>query len=125
QGGPFGQSVLHPPDLYTPQSRRLFVCQSDLRAPIPVAFEQGSRQQNALSFPLHSSVPPVTTAFRSSFPFVSLLWSSASGAGPKINFTLKEKLTWQTNHNPSRLSELAVFRPLSGKTTQTKAPSTT
>ena len=69
---------------------------------------------------------PSRRPFRSSFPFVSLLWSSASGAGPKINFTLKEKLSWQTtNHNPSRLSELAVFRPLSGKTTQTKAPSTT
>jgi hypothetical protein len=37
----------------------------------------------------------------SSFLFVSLTWSSASGAGPKFNFTLKEKLTWQiTNHNP-------------------------
>src|SRR5439155_24541868 len=33
---------------------------------------------------------------RSSLSFVSLIWSSAAVAGPKINFTLKEKLTWQT-----------------------------
>jgi hypothetical protein len=38
------------------------VCQSALPAPVPVAREQGSRQQNALSFPLQSLAPPVTTA---------------------------------------------------------------
>src|SRR2546429_97325 len=45
--------------------------------------------------------------------------------GPKINFTLKEKIKWQTNHNPLRLSEVDAFKLPSGRTTPTKVRSTT
>src|SRR5262245_10215010 len=104
----------------------MFVCQSDLQVPVPVAIEQGSHaNRSRCHSPCFLRCLPSRRLFRSSFSFVSLTWSLTLGAGPKINFTQKEKLTWQTNHNPSKLSELDESRLHSGRTTPTKVRFTT
>src|SRR5262249_11873697 len=81
--------------------------------------------RNSLSFPLHSSMPPVTTAPQVVVPLRSIDLVLSPECRTEDQFHFEEKLTWQAKPNPSRLSELDVSRPRSGRTTRIKVRSTT